>query len=134
MASKTVVQIPNFTDMLNVALKNSVQEVSLLVQEQAKKTAPKDTGNYIRNISYDGKNTVTAHANYSAAIEYGITSPVIIRPKSAKALRFTVGGKVVYAKFVQQKTRRPNPVMRNAARSAQKQVQAIFDKNFARVK
>lgn len=130
MASKATVNVPNYSNLLDNCMRKSIQEVGFKIVEEAQKTAPVDTGNYKNNIIFDGQKTVTAHANYSAAIEYGISKPVIIRPKTAKALRFTVGGKVVYAKFAQQKVRSPKPIMRNAARKVQSQVKSIVLRNF----
>lgn len=134
MATKVQINIPNTANMVQMALANSIQEVGFKCQEIAVANAPKDTGYYSNNIKYDGKKEVVAHANYSAAIEYGIKNPVIIKPKNAKALRFVVNGEEIFAKSVQQKTRAPNPVMRNAARQTQKEVDRIFKKNLAKVK
>lgn len=134
MASKVTFQMPNFSNMLQKALNDSVQEIGFKVEQNGKEDAPVDSGYYRDHISFDGKNKVTAHADYSAPLEYGITNPVLITPKSAKVLRFTIDGKEVFAKWAQQKARKPNPIMRNAARKTQKEVDAIFKKNFAKVK
>lgn len=42
------------------------------------------------------------------------TRPHLIRPRRAKALRFTVGGRVVYAKVVHHPGTRPNPFLDKA--------------------
>ena len=135
MSTKASVNVPNLSNMLQVAIKNSIQEIGFTVERKAKETAPVDTGIYRNSIAYDSKYTITANADYSASIEYGISNPVIIRPKGKKALRFvTKEGQEVFAKYVKQKRRKPNPVMRNAARAVQKLVESIFKKNFARLK
>lgn len=46
------------------------------------------------------------------------TRPHIIRPVRAQALRFTVGGRVVYAKIVHHPGTRPNDFMAEALRAA----------------
>lgn len=48
----------------------------------------------------------------------GGTRPHIIRPRRAQALRFTVGGRVVYAKFVMHPGTKPNDFLRQALRAA----------------
>lgn len=133
MAGKVEVKVPNYADMIARAMNNTIQEVGFKIEEIAKTNAPVDSGNYRNNIKFDNAKSVTAHADYSGAIEYGIKNPVLIKPKTAKALHFTVNGKEVFAKYAMQKTRKPNPVMRNAGRSAQKLVKEIFRRNFANV-
>lgn len=134
MATKVTSDLPNFSSRILTALNNSIQEVGFKVEQNAKENAPVNTGHYRDQIIFDGRNTITANADYSAPLEYGISNPVIIKPKQAKALRFTVNGQEVFAKYVQQKTRQPNPIMRLAARNVQRQVDSIFKKNFARIK
>lgn len=46
------------------------------------------------------------------------TRPHVIRPVRAQALRFTVGGRVVYAKIVHHPGTRPNDFMAEALRAA----------------
>jgi hypothetical protein len=48
----------------------------------------------------------------------GGTRPHVIRPVQAKALRFTVGGQVVYAKVVMHPGTKPNNFLREALRAA----------------
>jgi len=48
----------------------------------------------------------------------GGTRPHVIRPVRAKALRFTVGGQVVYAKVVMHPGTKPNDFLRQALRAA----------------
>lgn len=130
MASKVKFDVPDYTLLLNNAVADTRLEVGFRIEEVAKENAPVNSGYYRNQIEFDGKDKVTAHADYSAPIEYGINNPVIIRPKTARALRFTVNGEEVFAKSVQQKTRPPNPVMRNAARTVQKEVGGLFFRNF----
>lgn len=46
------------------------------------------------------------------------TRPHVIRPVRAQALRFTVGGRVVYAKIVHHPGTRPNDFLTRALRAA----------------
>lgn len=134
MATKISFQMPNFANLLDKAVNDSIQEVGFRIEQVAKESAPVDTGYYRNNISFDGKNKVTAHANYSASIEYGITNPVLIKPKNAQVLHFRgKDGKDVFVKWAQQKARKPNPIMRNASRKVQKEVKTIFKKNFGKI-
>lgn len=100
-------------------------EVGTAIQETAVQNAPRKTGVYQRSIEYDGAYTVTANANYSADIEYG-TNAHEIRPVTAQALHFKQNGKDVFYKKVMHKGTQPNPVMRMAARTVQKEVPQLF--------
>lgn len=53
-------------------------------------------------------------APYAAAVHEGRRARVI-RPRHAKALRFEIGGRVVYATVVRQGPMRGRPFLRNAA-------------------
>jgi hypothetical protein len=131
MANTVKIDVPNYSNLLQKALDSTIQEVGFNIVAEAQRTAPVDTGNYKNQIIFDGKNKVIANADYSAALEYGVR-PRIIRATNAKVLHFTVNGKDVFTKYVNQKARPPRSIMRNAARKTQKQVSAIFKKNFER--
>ena len=135
MASTVKFDVPNYSNLLQNALDSTIQEVGFSLVAEAQRTAPVDTGNYKNQIIFNGKDNVTANANYSAAIEYGISKPVIIKPKTAKVLHFKGDdGKDVFVKYAQQKARAPKPILRNAARKVQKQVGTILKKNLERAK
>jgi len=103
MASKVEFNVPDYTLMLNNAIEKTVDQVAAIIEGEAKRTAPVDTGNFRNQIKYDkSKGQVIANAEYSAALEYGVKN-----------------------------TRRiPRPTLRNAARYAQKKVNATFKRNF----
>lgn len=91
----------------------------------AKMGAPVDTGQ-LRNSHRQGntvaaggviKTEIVADKDYALPIHEG-TKARIIRPKHAKALRFEVGGKVVFAKKVNMPARAGRPWLLNALRSA----------------
>lgn len=103
MASKVEFNIPDYTVMLNNAVEKTVDEVAAIIEGEAKRTAPVDTGNFRNQIKYDkSKGQVIANAEYSAALEYGVKNT----------------------------RRQPRPTLRNAARYAQKKVNATFKRNF----
>lgn len=60
--------------------------------------------------------TVSADANYASFMELG-TRPHVIRPRNAKALRFTQGSRVVFATRVNHPGTRARPFLGPAAAS-----------------
>jgi hypothetical protein len=56
-----------------------------------------------------------AHVDYAKFVHDG-TRPHVIRPRQAQALRFLVGGRVVYAKVVHHPGTRARPFLDQAAR------------------
>lgn len=96
------------------------------IEAQAKNNAPVDSG-LLRDNTRSGAapkvsgmrvtTDVTAHQDYAAAVHQGVTGGKIIVPKQAKALRFFVGGREVFAKSVRQGSQRPRPFLFNAAKS-----------------
>lgn len=96
------------------------------IERDAKILAPVDTGNLAGSISSeihgDGMGgDVGPTADYGAHVEYG-TGPHVIRAKGG-ALRFTVGGRVVFATQVNHPGTSPQPYMGPA-----------FDRNVDRLK
>lgn len=125
MAKTTVtIKYPDFKKWLKCVNELTVK-TGTAIQETAVNNAPRKTGVYQRSIDYDGDKTVTANANYSADIEYG-TNAHEIKPVNAKALHFKQNGKDVFYKKVNHPGTKPNPVMRMAARTVQKQIPQIF--------
>ena len=107
-------------------LKQAVEDLRIKaghrVVELAVQTAPVDTGDYRNNINFDGANTVTAHKEYSAFLEYGTSEH---GAKNAKVLRWiNKNGKYVFAKKV--KGIKPFATMRNAAAQTQKEIPQIW--------
>lgn len=129
MSTKISFDLPDFSLVVKNATASTLQEAGFKVEEEAKKTAPVDSGYYRNNIGFDGKNKVIANADYSAALEYG-TKPHVIQPKTASALHFQSDGQDVFTKKVNHPGTKPNPVMRNAAHKVQKQVGGMFYDNF----
>lgn len=93
------------------------------IANQARQDVPVLTGNLGRSIREDPitvtgmkvESGVTAHADYAAAVHEGRKGGKIIVPVRAKALRFNIGGRVVYARRVVMGAVKARPFLRNAA-------------------
>lgn len=92
------------------------------VTNRAKVLAPVDTGTLRNSIASDpvpkreGTRltiNVQATANYAYHVNNG-TTPHVIRPKNKKALRFSVGGKIVFSKWARHPGSKARPFMTNA--------------------
>lgn len=88
----------------------------------AQQIAPRRTGYLASQISADDVSRVgpwslasgvTSGADYSAPVHEG-ARPHVIRPVNARALRFMMGERVVFAMRVNHPGNRPNPYLRNA--------------------
>lgn len=92
------------------------------VEAEAIRTAPGRMGSTIRaqiRRGPGGDFQGVINVRHPAALYVtGGTRPHVIRPVRAKALRFTVGGHVVYAKVVMHPGTRPNDFLRKALRAA----------------
>lgn len=89
---------------------------------QARVDVPVRTGHLGRSIGegrigFTGPRTVRgsvhATAEYALPVHEG-RGPRVIRPVRAKALRFEVGGRVVFARIVRQGPMKGRPFLRNA--------------------
>jgi hypothetical protein len=115
-------------------LVRTVAMVDRRVEANASNKAPVDTGNLRRMIRQDpitvsglkASGGVTAHANYSAAVHNG-SGPYVIRPRRAKALRFQIGPRTVFAAKVNHPGTRGRPFLANAAREEAARIGATFD-------
>lgn len=93
------------------------------VSSTAKGMAPVRTGRLKTSIRPDAvrrvgpwsiESGVSATAPYAAPVHEG-ARPHVIRPRRAKALRFEIGGRVVFAARVNHPGNRPNRFLSNAA-------------------
>ena len=90
---------------------------------RAKVLAPVRTGRLRSSIraepprifSLRGTVKVGSDLEYAGFVNDG-TAPHVIRPRRAQVLRFTVGGRVVFAKVVNHPGTRPNPFLDRALR------------------
>ena len=89
------------------ASRTELREASRQVVNRAKILAPVRTGRLRSSIraeppvffSLRGKVSVGSDLEYAAAVNDG-SRPHIIRPRRAQVLRFSVGGRIVFAKVV----------------------------------
>lgn len=93
------------------------------VVNRAKILAPVDTGRLRASIRVERRRTlalrqiwtVGSDVEYAPMVHDG-TRPHIIRPRRAQALRFRVGGRVVYARVVHHPGTRARPFLDRALR------------------
>lgn len=123
---KVIIKQPDLAKCIN-AVNMLTVEAGTAVQKTAIQNAPRKTRVYLNSINYDGDKTITANARYSAAIEYGTKSHPI-KVKNKQYLHF-IGkdGKDVFKKEVLHPGTKPNPVMRMAARTVQKQIPELWE-------
>ena len=129
--TKVTVKTPDF-GRFKKALDDLRNKTGLKIVENAVNNAPVDTGNYRSEIRYDGANTVTANAKYSAAIEYGFEHYEEKVSEHQRVITKAFGKKLKNAVIADVKAhtrtinRKPNPVMRSAAATVQKQIPQIW--------
>lgn len=118
-------------DQVQFILSRRVNSITRQIEAQAKMNVPVRTGNLGRTIQQDPLRAVgpfsvtggvTANANYAAAVHDG-TPPHVIRPKSGKALKFNMGGRVVFARKVNHPGTAGRPYLKNAAETVIRRLQ-----------
>ena len=110
---KTLERIPDH-------LRNILDDLTKETYEKAIQYAPVRTGFLRRNIIWRVEGLtgrVVSQAPYSAFVEFG-TRPHMIFPRRARALRFEVGGQVVFARYVRHPGTRGQFFMRRALHDA----------------
>lgn len=105
------------------ASRSELETTARRVMNRAKVLAPVDTGRLRASIRIESRRTLTLRSVYTigsdvsyAAMVHDGTRSHKIRPKSAKALRFRVGGKVVFAQVVNHPGTKPRPFLDKALR------------------
>lgn len=90
---------------------------------RARILVPVDTGRLRASIRIESRRTFTLRSVYTIGsdLEYAAfvndgTRPHIIRPRRAQALRFRIGGRIVYAKVVHHPGTRARPFLDDALR------------------
>ena len=98
-------------------LSKFLEESAKFVFAEARERAPVRTGKLRESISLVKVNdlhyVVGSPLDYAVFVERG-TRPHIIKPKRARALRFEVGGEVVFARLVRHPGTKPNPFFARA--------------------
>jgi HK97 gp10 family phage protein len=105
------------------ASRRELEEAARQVVNRAKVLAPVDTGRLRASIRVESRRTFTFRSVYTVGsnVEYAGfvndgTRPHVIRPRNAQALRFRVGGRVVYARVVNHPGTRAKPFLDRALR------------------
>lgn len=106
---------------LTDASRSELREASRQVVNRAKVLAPVDTGRLRASIKADpprifslrGSVKVGSNVEYAAMVNDG-TRPHVIKPVTAKALRFKVGGRTVFARLVHHPGTRARPFLDRA--------------------
>jgi hypothetical protein len=110
-------------------LRKRIATLTRRIATQARSDVPVRTGNLGRSIVEDPivfigpfrvESGVTATAPYAAAVHDG-SRPHVIRPRNGTALKFEMGGRVVFAKSVHHPGSKARPFLRNAAERVMKQ-------------
>ncbi len=105
------------------ASRNELNEAAQDVVNRAQILCPVDTGRLRASIRIESRRTLALRSiftigsdvYYAPFVNDG-TRPHEIRPRRAQALRFVIGGRVVFAKVVHHPGTRPNPFLDRALR------------------
>jgi HK97 gp10 family phage protein len=109
-------------------VRSVLEDLTRETYEKAVQYAPERTGFLRRNIrmSVEGlTGRVISQAPYSAYVEFG-TRPHMIFPRRARALRFEVGGRTVFARYVHHPGTRGQFFMRRALQDALNRLSDFF--------
>lgn len=105
------------------ASRNELDESARRVLNRAKVLAPVDTGRLRASIRIESRRTFTLRTVYTIGSDVFYapyvndgTRPHLIRPKTKQALKFTIGGRTVFAKVVHHPGTRANPFLDRALR------------------
>lgn len=123
MAAEFELDGPELERQLRDVLQARMESLQRRVANQARQDVPVKTGHLGRSVREGAirfvgpltvEGSVEATASYAAAVHEG-ARPHVIRPRTAKALRFEVGGRTVFAKMVRHPGMKARPFLRNAA-------------------
>jgi len=117
-----------FDDFLN-QVSADVKKATLMVERDAKILCPVKTSTLKRSITHKFIDKITAivgsNMEYAPSVELG-SRPHIIRPKTAKALHFKIGGKDIFTKEVQHPGWSGKPFLRPALAKNRKTIEKLF--------
>lgn len=114
---------PQLTRVIQGESRRTLRQRAPQVLNRARILAPVDTGRlrssgkiqYSSFFSFRAKATIVFDVDYAEMVHNG-TRPHVIRPRNAQALRFVIGGRVVYAKVVHHPGTKANPFLDRAVR------------------
>ena len=103
------------------ASRSELETAARQVMNRAKVLAPVRTGRLRASIRIEARRTATLRSKFTIGsdVEYAAfvndgTRPHIIRPRTRQALKFRIGGRVVFAKVVHHPGTRPRPFLDKA--------------------
>ena len=124
--------LKKYPEKAKAAVKKSLLESAIEVQNKAKKNAPYKSGNLRRSITHEAKADfakVGTNVVYAPVHEFGAT----IIPKTAKFLRFKVGGRWVRTKKVIIPPYKGKGFLRPALKEKKTKIMDIFAKNIRNI-
>jgi hypothetical protein len=117
---KGLKELKNTLERILDHLRSVLEDLTRETYEKAVQYAPERTGFLRRNIKWSVEGLtgrVISQAPYSAYVEFG-TRPHMIFPRRARALRFEVGGRTIFARYVHHPGMRGQFYMRRALQDA----------------
>lgn len=119
-------------EKISEKLSDLVEVLTKEVHDRAVEYAPVRTGFLRQNITYSVEGLtgrVVSEAPYSAFVEFG-TRPHFIYPRRAKALRFEVGDRVIFARYVRHPSTSGQFYMRRALEDCLRRLGEIVSRLF----
>ena len=114
--------------MFSRVIERFIAELAERTEEVMREKAPERTGRLkksIRKSVRPNKAVIGPSVPYAVYVEYG-TRPHEIRPVRAKALRFEVDSKIVFAARVLHPGTRPQPFVRETAEQIREEAAEVF--------
>lgn len=121
-------------------IRHAMEDTVLVAEGEVLKLTPVRTGRLRRSLESsvegNGPNIRARIAfegvDYAAAVEFG-TRPHTIVPKSGKALRFNIAGRVVFARSVRHPGTAGVHMMEHGLRNARPHIDRLFERALERV-
>ena len=112
------------------AMEGLIRRTADLAETEMRRRAPVRTGELRRSIKkrIDVPNLsaeIGPGVKYAIFVEMG-TRPHVIRPVRARALRFEVGGEVVFAAYVHHPGTKPQPFVRGTAEEVRRRIPGLW--------
>lgn len=114
---------------LGGAIELVVKKTAERAEELLRERAPRKTGRMAESVGSTvlGRAAIVGlRASYARFLEFG-TRPHEIRPRRARALRFSIGGRMIFARRVLHPGIRPRRFVQAAAEELQEELGSIFE-------
>jgi len=115
---------------INLLIREAAGRAEALLRERAPRRTGQMAGG-VGSVVYGRMAIVGLRAHYARFLEFG-TRPHEIRPRRARALRFVVGGRTVFASRVEHPGVRPRRFVQAVAEELGEQLGSIFEEAMAR--